>query len=117
QVGGPYSRVDDLLAWLADGHRYGLALHRLLLALDLDYLPVARRHEVLGDEERSPIVNADAPVEVARQPFLRDEELRLVEEALGFLAQALFGLDLHHVEAEAAVGQLEHAGQPERRHD
>src|SRR3954469_6062108 len=66
QVGGPYSRIDHLLRCLADGHRYGLALDRLFLALDLDYLPVAGRHEVLSDEERPPIVNADAPVEVAR---------------------------------------------------
>src|SRR5438067_6021528 len=66
QVRGPYGRVDHLLGCLADGHRDGLALDRVLLALDLDYLPVAGRHEVLGDEERPPIVNANAPVEVAR---------------------------------------------------
>src|SRR4051812_15403180 len=66
QVGGPYSRIDHLLRYLANGHRYGLAFDRFFLALHLDYLPVAGRHEVLGDEERPPIVNADAPVEVAR---------------------------------------------------
>src|SRR3954469_23772870 len=44
QVGGPYSRVDNLLGRLADGHRFGLAFDGLLLALDhLDYLPVAGR--------------------------------------------------------------------------
>src|SRR3954469_11961168 len=86
QVRGPYGRVDHVLGCLADGHRYGLALDGLFLALDLDDLPVAGRHEVLGDEERPPIVNADAPVELARQPFVRDGALRLLEEALGFLA-------------------------------
>src|SRR5947207_12108805 len=63
QVGGPYGRVDHLLGCLADGLCFGLALDGPLLALDLDYLPVAGRHEVLGGEERPPIVNADAPIE------------------------------------------------------
>src|SRR3569623_1476481 len=60
------------------------------------------------------IVDTVAPGEIARQPFLRDQELGLLEEAGGLLAQIAFGFDLHHVEPEAAVRQLEHARQPER---
>ena len=39
------------------------------------------------------------------------------EEALRLRSRAVLGFDLHHVEAEAAVRQLEHARQPQRRHD
>src|SRR4051812_19739068 len=102
QVGGAHCHVDDLLGRLAHRHRLGLAFdHLLTFFIHLDDLPVARRHEVFRDEKRPPIVDAHAPVEAGRQPLLRHDQLRDLEEALRLFPQAVFGFDLHHVEAEA----------------
>ena len=75
------------------------------------------RHEVLADVERSPVVDAYAPVERSRQPLLRDHEIRFGEEFLDAAAQVIERFDLAHSEREAAVGLLENAGQTEHRHD
>ena len=102
------------------GHRHGLDRAFLVACaagLALDDLPVPGGHVILAGEQRPPVEDADAPVELGGQPFLRDDQLRLLQQRVHLREQFLLRFHLDHPERKRAVGLLEHARQPEAGND
>ena len=73
-----------------------------------DDLPMAARHLILADEQRLAVEHADAPVEIGRHEFLREQEIGVLEQPLGQVLQLREILDLMHAARERAVGNLDH---------
>src|SRR5205823_14238761 len=63
------------------------------------------------------VEHAHAPVEVRRQPFLRDHELGPFEKRFQHVVQLLARYDLGHAAGKRAVGKLDDAGQVQRGDD
>ena len=92
------------------------ALARGAVGAVLDDLPVAARHAVLADEQRLAREHADAPVELGRQEFLRQQQVGLLEQLVGDAAELLRRVHLVHAARERAVGDLHHQRQAQFVH-
>lgn len=89
QVGGADGDVDHVRGGFGDGDGFVAAFDGLAAFLVLDDLPVASRHLVLADEERTAVKNADSPVEFGGHEFLRNAEIGVFQELRDDFAEFL----------------------------
>ena len=83
RLGGAHRDVDDLGRRLVEIEGAEPAFARRAVGTVLDDLPVAARHAVLADEQRLAGEHADAPVELGRHEFLREQQVGLLEQLVG----------------------------------
>ena len=75
---------------------------------------MAARHLILADEQRLAVEHADAPVEIGRHEFLREQQVGVLEQLVGQRLQRGEIVDLVHAARERAVGDLHHHRPAER---
>src|SRR5207253_7797706 len=85
----PNRYIDQLRRSLIEVEGANAALARGAVGPVLDDLPVAARHPILAHEQRLAAQYADTPIELRRQEFLRQQQVRLFEQLVGNAAEFL----------------------------
>src|SRR5207302_3971070 len=98
--GGARREVDELARRLIDLEGAEAAFARGPVGAVLDDLPVTARHAVLAYEQRFPGEHADAPVELGRQEFLRQQEIGLLKQLVGDALELIERMHLVHAARE-----------------
>ena len=98
--------VDHLGRRLVQTEGAETALVRGAVGPVFHHLPMAARHAVLADEQRLAGKHADAPVEIGRQEFLRQDQIGLLEQLIRDLLELGRGFDLVHAARERAVREF-----------